>query len=106
MMIIVRATRTDIIDHRSDSSMSEEQDQMTLKPFKSPEPPLKLSAAIRPRVEASASRAIPSSSTVEDYSDIGIDVSETELESKLANLKVRLCEPLPKGLDADNPDQR
>jgi hypothetical protein len=31
------------------------------------------------------------SSTVEDYSDIGRDESELELESKLANLKVCVC---------------
>lgn len=79
----------DISDHRSESAMSEDPDQKTLKPIKSPEPFLKPSMSGRPRVEASTSRAIPES-IVEDYSDIGIDEDQVELESKLANLKVDL----------------
>lgn len=60
---------------------------MTLKPFKSPVQPLKLTSTVRPRVEASIPRAIPEP-IIEDYSDLGIDESETELESKFSNLKV------------------
>ena len=75
---------------------SEEDNQHTLRPGRSPTPGLAVSGKDK---NASGSRAV-STSVVEDYSDIAFDEDEGGLAAKLANLKVSSrAEPSDAGTD-------
>ena len=71
------------VDRREESTLSEEPDQKTLRPNKSP------ASSLPSLPEASSSRAV-SDSYVEDYSDIVVLEDETGLTDKFANLKVNM----------------
>jgi hypothetical protein len=82
----------DWADRQEVTSASEEPDEKTLRPSKSPV----LSAKPLPsklRTGASSTRSA-SESSVEDYSDIAFGNNDTELDKKLANIKVRFSRRL------------
>jgi hypothetical protein len=74
-----------------DATHAEDVNQKTLKPFKSPAtagsrlPEGSTSSGAQLNTPASRSA---STSQLEDYSDLGLDEDESNLSSKLANLKV------------------
>jgi len=68
-------------DRKEDTAASEDQDQKTLRPSRSP------SISLKPLPEPPSTRAV-SDSYVEDYSDVIAGEDETGLTSKFADLKV------------------
>jgi hypothetical protein len=73
------------VDRKEETNASEEQNQKTLKPSKSPV----ITTKPLPRESRSENLGRSASdSFVEDHSDLALGIDETGLESKLSQLKV------------------